>query len=87
MTDALARNEFWQVVEDCLVDLFNQPRQQAREAWLSLAQHVESTPQRLPSDTFFHAEPYDVACDIADKEPDIIAALRDYNAILISHNW
>ncbi len=87
MIDARSRNEFWKVVERCMIELLDIPPEKARTSWVELSRHVESVPNELASEIFFHAEPYDVACDLAGVEPTFSQHRSAYHQILAQHKW
>lgn len=87
MIDATARAKFWHVVEDCLIKLFSQSPEKARQLWVELSRQIESPPDGLPSEMFYHAEPYDVACDLAGQVPEWDRDRQAYELIVQTHKW
>jgi hypothetical protein len=89
MIEAKAAEAFWQVVIACLARFHGFSESEAEEATLSLRKRIESPPDSLSSDIFYHAEPFDVACDVAKKplrleNPDY---RHQYDVILNEHRW
>ncbi len=84
-----AKDAFWNVVEDCLVEVHGLPRQDAHQRSMDLRTRIESP---LPgigisSEIFYHADPFDVACDIVGNQLDILQYFPQYDPILERHNW
>ena len=82
-----ARDTFWQVVEDCLTDIHGLPPSEARRRSHDLRAEIESPPPGLSSDIFYHAEPFDVACDLAGNQLDVLQYRDRYDLILDRHHW
>lgn len=68
-------NNFWQLVEDCLVEFHHFPRPTAREAALEVRHRVETAP--LPDEVrddpnarefIYHSEPFDIASEISRQK-------------------
>lgn len=95
-----AKDEFWNVVEDCLDEIHGIPRPQAQRSSESLRKLIESkksdAPTGPPIDIFYHNEPFDVSCDIAKNDIplkhnrakyDKILQRQKYDKILQRHKW
>lgn len=88
----LLRNEFWQVVEDCLVEIHGRARTEAIVLSLDLRRTYESDPERYGADLIYHDEPFYVACDLAGlheipKQHLLLERMSDvHNAILSRHD-
>ena len=87
MIDAQAKNEFWDVVEDCLKEFHHYEDYKAKQAINNFSARIEDPPRGLSSDIFYHAEPFDIACDIADKDLELEPRRPRYNKILRRHYW
>lgn len=89
MIDPKAAEAFWQVVKACLTKFHGFSESEAEEASMSFRKRIESPPTGLSSEIFYHAEPFDVACDVASKpHPLNFSDYRDqYNLILDEHRW
>jgi hypothetical protein len=87
MIDLAAKNAFWDVVEDCLVNLHGLQPGDARQRAQDFRARIESPPTGMSSDIFYHNEPFDVACDLADNELDRAQYRAQYDSILGRHNW
>ncbi|PWT77462.1 MAG: hypothetical protein C5B59_03995 [Bacteroidetes bacterium] len=70
-----------------MVELFNVPDVSARKSWVDLSRQIESPPENLDGEVFFHAEPYDVACDLAGARNDFRLHQNSYEQILSQHRW
>ena len=86
--------EFWAAVEDCLVSFHcfsrNDAAGKVTDAWRRLA-NLESTPspgetgkgtQDSFQDMIYHAEPWYLACNLADQEKDLSQYRTQYEQIL-----
>jgi hypothetical protein len=72
-----AKDEFWAVVEDCLREFHGMKPDAIRRKAGKLRQAIERmTPSELES--FYHSEPFDVACDIAEDALNITVYLDRY---------
>ena len=59
------KNQFWGVVEACLIELFKL----APEKVSVLLTDYKASLEELPiGDIFYHSEPYDIACEIANRK-------------------
>lgn len=82
-----ARDSFWEVVEDCLVEIHQLPRVDAHARRNTLRTRLEQPPPGISSEIVYHAEPFDVACNIAGKQLDLSQYWSQYEPILNRHNW
>ncbi|MBM4047400.1 MAG: hypothetical protein FJ279_20025 [Planctomycetes bacterium] len=87
MIDSISRDRFWMVVEDCLVTFHALSRDEARKRTQELRVRIERDPTGMPSEMVYHAEPFDVACDIAEKPQELPENRQEYDAILSRHSW
>ena len=87
MIDSKAKDTFWDVVEDCLIEFHGLSRVDAHKGSMNLRGRIESPPSGMSSGIFYHAEPFDVACDIVGKSLDLAEYRRKYDPILTRHNW
>ena len=78
---------FWNVVEECLKIFHGIGKEDAREKVSALREKIESPAAGMSSDIFYHSEPFDVACDLAEKRLDLSDLRERYNAILDKYNW
>jgi hypothetical protein len=81
------KNAFWNVVKDCLVEIYGLTPRDACVRSQKLRGSIEETPDRRYGSIFYHAEPLEVANDIAGKKIDLVKAQHKYQAILAKHNW
>ena len=82
-----AKDAFWDVVEDCLVEIHGLAKPDAHKRSMDLRTKIESPPTGMSSEIFYHAEPFDVACDIAGSQLDLSQYRLQYDLILNRHNW
>jgi hypothetical protein len=81
------KREFWAVVRDCLVRLHGVPGPMAQAKCDGLRRKIESPPDGVSPDIFYHNEPFDVACDLAESELDFEHFRSEYEQILAAHSW
>jgi hypothetical protein len=65
-----AKEYYWSVVASCLREIHGMSPGEARRKCMRLRRSVEARPDRLARDLFYHHEPFDVACDLAEKPLD-----------------
>src|SRR5262245_50146424 len=72
-----AKDEFWSVVEDCLREFHALRQEIIRRKTRGLRAVID---QMKPGevDAFYHAEPFDVACELAGKSVSVAAHLDRY---------
>lgn len=88
MLPVRSRDDFWSVVKDCLREFHNRREDAAKELAERLRRRIENPPPGLSSDIFYHAEPFDVANDLAGGKPVELEQVRaQYKNILERHNW
>jgi hypothetical protein len=85
--DSHAKDRFWNVVVDCLVQFHHYQRCDAEARASDLRRRVETAPQGLTGETIYHDEPFDVAGDIAGQQLDLSKRRSNYDAITQLHNW
>jgi hypothetical protein len=81
------RNEFWSIVNDCLVEFHKLTRHDARYRTRRLRDRIESAPRSTPTVSFYHSEPFDIACDLAERQLDFIRFRKQYECLLKQHGW
>ncbi len=87
MIDPDARDRFWQIVEECLVTIHGLRPDAARGKTVALRERLESPPSGMSSEILYHAEPFDIACDIAKQARELSNYREKYNEILGRYNW
>lgn len=87
MIDTKAKETFWQVVEECLIEIHGLSKPEAHRRSRDLYTRIEATPAGMSSDIFYHAEPFDVACDMAGRQLALSQYRRQYDPIVQRHNW
>lgn len=87
MIDLQAREAFWRVVEDCLVEIHKLARVDAQARVGNLRGKVDQPPVGLSSEVIYHDEPFDVACDLANKQQSLPQHRNQYEGILQRHHW
>jgi len=73
------KEQYWKLVETCLTQFFQYNEADAIKASLDLRKQVGGKPA---DDIFYHAEPLDIACDIAQAEIDREVAWPEYTKLL-----
>jgi hypothetical protein len=79
------KEAFWGVVQDCLVEIHDLPKRQAATLAAGLRKRIETPPPGVVGEIFYHAEPFDVACDLAQRRLNIRDHARQYSALLSRH--
>jgi len=87
MIDRDAKDAFWAVVEDCLVDIHRLNRAAARKLWKNLRKRIESPADGDLTDLFYHHEPFDVASRLKGSQLPLTEVRSKYDQILAAHNW
>jgi hypothetical protein len=72
-----AKNEFWAVVEDCLREFHGMKQEAIRRKAGKLRSRIERM-TTTEVELFYHSEPFDVACEIADDSLNIEVYLDRY---------
>ncbi len=85
--DPHTRNEFWEVIRECLIELHGLPQFEALQRSHDLRQQIEAPPPGLNSDFFYHNEPFQVACDMVGHQLDQAHYRPQYETILQRHGW
>jgi hypothetical protein len=85
--DARARDAFWGAVVDCLEQFHGKPGPDAQALASALRARIEWPPPGIDGDLIYHAEPFDVACNLAQVELDPDTYRPAYELILRRHNW
>lgn len=70
---------YWATIMDCLTDLHKLNQLDAEQKIIELRNKIKG------HDIFYHAEPFDVACDLADQQLNMIAYMSKYKAITKRH--
>src|SRR5580700_4898253 len=84
MTFAEEKRQYWDIVVDCLVELFGQSMTEARDRAKRLRSKIEG---RRGARLFYHAEPLNVAADLADLSRDYETMRGRYDEILHRRHW
>ena len=87
LIDARAKDSFWGVIEDCLVEVHKLSRADAHAKTNDLRTRIERPPPGISSEPFYHEEPFDIACDLAGRELKLSRYRKQYDAILKRSNW
>jgi len=94
MVGAKIAAQFWSAVEDCLVTFHDIPRHEAAQkittTWKSLAelpppesaQCADPEIQGSFQDIIYHAEPWYIACNLANEQKDLAQNRTAYQKIL-----
>lgn len=85
--DLHAKSTFWKVVGDCLME-FHQCSQACADGKVAeLRNSLKHPPRGVALDILYHAEPLDVACDLAARRLELSNYREVYEGILKRHNW
>ena len=82
-----ARRSFWRAVEDCLIEFHHLKKAVARAQCVDLRARIDHPPPGLSDEAIYHAEPFDVACNLAGKDLNLAQYRGPYDQILQRHNW
>lgn len=85
--DGKRRDTFWTLVEQCLIQFHALPTAEARKKASNLRRRIDEPPTGMSSEIFYHAEPFDVACDIVERSLDFPGYRESYNLILKKNHW
>jgi hypothetical protein len=72
-----AKDQFWSVVEACLVEFHHKPRARARSQVYQFRKKVEDLPTK-EAELLYHSEPFDVACRLANHPLEVGNYLTRY---------
>jgi len=81
------KREYWAVVADCLKVFHHFSDDQSIEMSGEARVRIESLVKGPYADIFYHSEPFDVACDIAEHVLDISDLRGTYHELLTRHGW
>ena len=84
-----AIDAFWNVVQACLLQFHGLGDGSAIEATKKARGSIEDLARKAPDedDTFYHSEPFYVACDIAGNPLDLEKYDLDYTGIVEKCGW
>jgi len=85
--DAQARDAFWGAVVDCLEQFHGRTKVEARALAKDLRARIERPSPGIDGDLIYHAEPFDVACNLNQRQLDLDSYRLPYELILRRHNW
>jgi hypothetical protein len=77
ITATEAAENYWSVVANCLRVFHHKRSEWITDSVAKLQAIVEDMPPQS-RDLYYHAEPFDVACRLAEKELDVKAHLKRY---------
>ena len=78
---------FWSVVADSLKEFHGKAADESARLVRSLRSRMEQPPPGIDGDLIFHAEPFDVACDLAQSRLEIRDHREAYDSLLRRYNW
>ncbi len=80
---------FWVVVTDCLEEIYGLDHAKAGALSAKLRDNIEGTAPRESRTLFYHAEPIDVAGDLAGQREKSLSELewKKYDSILARRHW
>lgn len=90
MIDTTLESAYWAAVEGCLVRFHHLDPAQAGRLRRDLQERVRrSGDPKDPAmdEMFYHAEPFDIACDLAGRQLDIRQAMPEYKQLLTASGW
>lgn len=88
MAKAIDEDLFWEVVKDCLQEIYAVQAEEAAARSLAVRTKMQKSLPRKGQELFYHAEPLDVAADLACTGKHLTKAdMKKYDAILARHKW
>ncbi len=87
MIDLQATDEFWSVVEECLLEFHQATSVEAVEKSRELRRTLKNAPPGIIAEFIYHDEPFDVACELSGRQLDLGQHQAQYDLILSRHNW
>lgn len=72
-----AKAHFWVVVKECLIEFHGKPRNASRAKVFQFRRKVEEYPKEA-LELFYHNEPFDIACRIAENPISVDKHLKRY---------
>jgi|GEM_PF-1247397 len=79
---AETQESFWAAVRECLVRFHQLPDLAAVRKVAEFRSRLDEAPPGVPLDMVYHAEPFDVACDLAGNQLDRAAMETEYLELL-----
>ncbi len=83
--DPRMKKAYWNVVQDCLVEILGFSAREAKSMGNDLRRKIDKPPAGISGDIFYHNEPFDVACDLAKKKIECFNCQQKYDSILERH--
>jgi len=80
--NAEAHESFWAAVRECLIEFHGSAGLDAVRDVAEFRSRLEQAPPGVSLDMIYHAEPFDVACDIANQQLDRQRFGDEYLALL-----
>lgn len=88
MLKVTEKNLYWAVVNDCLQEIFGLAASEAEARSQKLRCELEKARPKSSTDLFYHAEPMDVAADLAGIAKKLTSTdWKTYDAILGRRKW
>jgi hypothetical protein len=84
------QESFWSAVRGCLVSFHGLSDIEAVRSVAEFRSRLEEAPPGVPLDMIYHAEPFDVACDLAGRQLDWAEVRSEYLDLLdrtAKHAW
>src|SRR5215216_5172674 len=79
---AETQESFWAAVRECLVRFHQLPDLTAVRKVAEFRSRLDEAPPGVPLDMVYHAEPFDVACDLAGNQLDRGDVEAEYRELL-----
>jgi hypothetical protein len=76
---------YWNVVEDCLVELHGLSRREAKRELADLHARRDRIPPGIDRDIIYHEEPFNLACKVLGRDLSSEKYRRRYNQIIERH--
>jgi hypothetical protein len=79
-----APDDFWRVIERCLVEFHGWDVARASERVERFQSFIAPVRSNNEDDLILHAEPFELACDMAGKYLDLAEHRQRYEAIIVA---
>jgi hypothetical protein len=76
---------YWGTIEDCLVEIHGMKRREAQQRLSAFRLELEVLPPGVNPDFIYHAEQFDVACDLAGRQLDQAPHQDAYDRIVLRY--
>lgn len=87
MIPQLEKVRFWYVVERCLEQFHALTPAASRQHCDQYRAVLDGAPSTVDTDLIYHADPFQVACDLNDKQLNVDQLRTEYDGLLEQIGW